>query len=66
MTDEQRKTAHIHYFLRNYLQDLKYHAHLGGCEQVNDMTWGTPQFKDDSELLDYINAIEAEVLEELI
>jgi hypothetical protein len=59
MTDEQRKAAHIHYFLRNYLQDLKYHAHLGGCEQVNGMTCGTPEFESDAELLEYISAIEA-------
>ena len=59
MTDEQRKAAHIHYFLRNYLQDLKYHAHLGGCEQVHDMTCGTPEFESDDELMEYISAIEA-------
>ena len=59
MTYEQRKAAHIHYFLRNYLQDLKYHANLGGCEQVNETTCGTPEFKSDDELLQYISAIEA-------
>ena len=59
MTDKQRKAAHIHYFLRNYLQDLKYHAHQGGCELVNDITYGTPEFESDDELLKYISAIEA-------
>ena len=59
MTDEQRKAAHIHYFLRNYLQDLKYHASQGGCELVNDITCGTPEFKSDDALLEYISAIEA-------
>lgn len=43
--------------LQNYLEDLKYNASMGGSEQVNETTGGTPYFDTEKEMETYINTI---------
>lgn len=43
--------------LQNYLEDLKYNATMGGSEQVNVMSNGTPYFDTDKEMETYMDAI---------